>query len=159
MTTSPVFHPSAGADVICLTNNSIDFQAVTESVRDHRAGAVVLFLGTVREFTGDAQTTALDYEAYRGMAEQQLKRLHDQVMQSYPVVKASLVHRVGNLAPGDVCVAIAVSTPHRREAFEAGQWLIDTLKEQVPIWKKENYVDGSVEWVHPESSVGSGEIL
>jgi molybdopterin synthase catalytic subunit len=137
--------------MIALTDQTIDFEAVTNSVRDHRAGAVVLFLGTVREFTGDAQTTALDYEAYRSMAEHQMQLLHDRVRQQYPVIRASLVHRVGHLELGDVCVAIAVSTPHRPEAFAAGQWLIDTLKEQVPIWKKENYSDGSVDWVHPSS--------
>ncbi len=144
--------------MIQLSQDMIDYHAVTESVRDHRAGAVVLFLGTVREFTGDAHTSGLDYEAYRAMAETKLAELHDTVLKRYPVIKASLVHRIGSLTLGDVCVAIAVSTPHRPEAFEAGRWLIDTLKEQVPIWKKENYMDGSVEWVHPAPDAATGEV-
>ena len=135
--------------MIELTDQPIDYEQVTEAARDNRAGAVVLFLGTVREFTGDSQTVALDYEAYREMAEAKMRELKDEAVQRFPVINAAIVHRVGNLQLGDVCVAIAVSTPHRPDAFAAGKWMIDTLKEKVPIWKRENYVDGRVEWVHP----------
>jgi len=118
---------------------------------------VVLFLGTVREFTGDSQTVALDYEAYREMAEAKMRELKDEAAQRFPVINAAIVHRVGNLQLGDVCVAIAVSTPHRPDAFAAGKWMIDTLKEKVPIWKRENYVDGRVEWVHPVDSASGDD--
>lgn len=138
--------------MIELTDQPIDYTAVTESVRDRRAGAVVLFLGTVREITGDTTTRGLDYDAYRQMAESKMRELHDECARRFATVCCSLVHRTGSLQPGDVCVAIAVSAPHRPEAFDAGRWLIDTLKERVPIWKKEFYGDGTVDWVHPDGS-------
>lgn len=135
--------------MIAITDRPLDYHAVSESVRDNSAGAVVLFLGTVREITGETQTTQLEYDAYRRMAEARMQELRDEVFRRFTVVRCSLVHRVGSLAPGEVCVAIAVSSPHRPEAFDAARWLIDTLKEQVPIWKKEHYGDGTVDWVHP----------
>jgi len=132
-----------------LTQEIIDYQAVTESVRTHRAGAVVLFLGTVREFTGEEQTTALDYDAYPDMAVAKMEELITEAKERWPILKAVIEHRTGHLELGEVCVAVAVSSPHRKDAFEAGQFLIDELKVRVPIWKKENLVDGQSEWVHP----------
>ena len=138
--------------MIRLTENPIDFTAVTESVRSHRAGAVVLFMGTVREFTGDVQTESLEYEAYVEMAEASMKQLSEEAQEKWPLMGVSIVHRSGHLNLGDIAVAVAVSAGHRREAFEAGQWLIDTLKERTPIWKKEHYADGETEWIHPHGS-------
>lgn len=132
-----------------LTYNEIDYTALTESVRSPQAGAVVLFLGTVREMTGGRKTVALDYEAYGPMAEAKLKELEAEARDKWPVEEVSLVHRLGHLELGEVSVAVAVSCPHRQDAFEAGKWLIDTLKVRVPIWKKENWSDGTTEWVHP----------
>ena len=83
------------------------------------------------------------------MATAKLQQLHDQALAQWPIVKCEIVHRLGHLGLGEVSVAVAVSSPHRRDAFEAGQWLIDTLKEVVPIWKQENWADGTSEWVHP----------
>ncbi|MCH5373012.1 MAG: molybdenum cofactor biosynthesis protein MoaE, partial [Planctomycetes bacterium] len=107
-----------------LTENTIDYYAVTESVRSNRAGAVVLFLGTVREFTDQKQTTALDYDAYHDMALAKLQELVDEASVKWPLIDAVIEHRVGHLELGEVCVAVAVSSPHRRDAFEAGQFLI-----------------------------------
>jgi len=135
--------------MIELTEHPIDVAAVTESVRSFNAGAVVLFLGTVREFTGDAQTSSLEYEAYPAMAVQAMTELEAEARKRWPLVKVSVVHRSGHLDLGEVAVAVAVSSAHRTPAFEAGQWLIDTLKHTVPIWKKERYADGQTEWVHP----------
>jgi molybdopterin synthase catalytic subunit len=135
--------------MITLTREPIDPQTVVESVRSQAAGAVLLFLGTVREFTHGRQTTSLDYEGYEAMAEKQLAALEAEARQRWPVIEVSLVHRLGHHELGDISVAVAVSTPHRRDAFEAGQWLIDTLKEMVPIWKRELWSDGTTEWVHP----------
>ncbi len=135
--------------MIELTTSEIDYAAVTESVRDNRAGAVVLFLGTVREFTGDVRTASLEYEAYGEMACVAIKQLVDDARVQWPVTAASIIHRTGPLELGDIAVAVAVSSPHRQDAFAAGQWLMDTLKQTVPIWKKELYADGSTEWVHP----------
>jgi molybdopterin synthase catalytic subunit len=135
--------------MIQLTNEPIDSAALTEAVRSNSAGAVVLFLGTVREMTNGRQTVALDYEAFSQMAEAQLEELLTEACRQWPIIKAGIVHRLGHLKLGDISVAVAVSTPHRQQAFEAGEFLIDRLKEVVPIWKKENWADGSTEWVHP----------
>ena len=130
--------------MIQLTDQPLDYAAITESVRDPAAGAVVLFLGTVREFTAGQQTEHLEYEAYREMAQASLQQLVQEAASMYPLVKVAVVHRLGVLQLTDVAVAIAVSTPHRAQAFAAGQWLIDTLKQRVPIWKREHFEGGDV---------------
>lgn len=135
--------------MIQLTNDSIDYHAMTEAVRRPGSGAVVLFLGTVRDLTGDRVTTALDYEAYPGMAEKKLAEIEADTRLRWPVGEIIMVHRLGHLEVGDISVAVAVSCPHRAQAFEACRHAIDRLKELVPIWKKENWADGSTEWVHP----------
>ena len=137
--------------MITLTQQAIDFPSLTASVRSHNAGAVVLFLGTVREFTGAAHTAWLEYEAFPEMAIAAMQRLEAQARQRFDVVELAISHRYGRLELGDIAVAVAVSSPHRAQAFEAGRWLIDTLKESVPIWKKEHYTDGATEWLHPDS--------
>lgn len=142
--------------MIELTDKPIDFAAVTESVRSSDAGAVVLFMGTVREFTGDAQTSSLEYDAYPQMAELAMRELEDEARERWPLVGVNLTHRIGHLKLGEIAVAVAVSAGHRSESFEAGRWLIDSLKERVPIWKKELYADGSTEWVHPGTSAELG---
>lgn len=135
--------------MIEIIETPIDHAALVERVRDNRAGAVCLFLGTVREITGDRRTASLEYEAYPEMARAKLAELEAEARRRWPVIEAAIVHRVGHLDLGEVSVAVAVSCPHRRQAFEACQWLIDTLKEVVPIWKKETWADGGEEWVHP----------
>jgi len=132
-----------------LTSDPIDFAALTESVRSPNSGAVVLFLGTVRELTNGRQTSALDYEAYPSMAEQKLHELESQARDRWPIDKLAMAHRLGHLELGDVSVAVAVSCPHRHQAFDAARFLIDELKAWVPIWKKEIWADGTTEWVHP----------
>ncbi|MBM3203274.1 molybdenum cofactor biosynthesis protein MoaE [Candidatus Woesearchaeota archaeon] len=138
--------------MIELTHSPIDYFALTEKVRSHQSGAVVLFLGTVREMTGDRRTVALDYEAYPDMAQTQLTHLVEDAQSKWPIDRVGIIHRLGHLELGDISVAVAVSCPHRKQAFEAGQFLIDQLKVLVPIWKKENWADGSTEWVHPGST-------
>ncbi len=137
-------------DFISITEQPIDYSATTERVRSNECGAVVLFMGTVREMTGGRQTVALDYEAYPEMAQQTLQQLITETRAQWPVHAIAIEHRVGHLSLGEISVAIAVSSPHRKEAFEAGRFLIDRLKEIVPIWKKENWSDGTTEWEHPE---------
>ena len=132
-----------------LTRDAIDCAVLTEWARSPQAGAVVLFLGTVREMTGERRTVALDYEAYPEMARRKMQEIADEASSRWPVIKAGIAHRFGHLELGDVSVAVAVSTPHRTDAFEAGRFLIDTLKEVVPIWKQENWADGTTEWVEP----------
>ncbi len=135
--------------MIQLTNHPIDTAALLDRVRHPEAGAVVLFLGTTRELTDGRQTVALDYEAYREMAERQLAELEAEARRRWPVIECIIVHRLGRVPPTEASVAIAVSTPHRSDAFAAGQWLIDSLKHDVPIWKREQWADGTTEWVHP----------
>ncbi len=135
--------------MIALTQQPIDSAELLHRVSSPQAGAVVLFLGTVRELTGARRTLALDYECYPAMAEAKLAELEATARSRWPIVECAIVHRLGHLELGEASVAVAVSTGHRQEAFEAGKWLIDTLKEVVPIWKQENWADGTTEWVHP----------
>jgi molybdopterin synthase catalytic subunit len=135
--------------MILLTHQPIDASVLLDRVRHPAVGAVVLFLGTTREFTGGRQTTSLDYEAYGEMAERRLAELEAEARRRWPVVECQIMHRLGNVPPAEACVAIAVSTPHRRDAFAAGEWLINALKRDVPIWKREEWADGSSAWVHP----------
>lgn len=132
-----------------LTDQPIDYFALTESVRSPLSGAVVLFLGTVRELTNGRRTSSLDYEAYPEMAEKKLQELEVQARERWPIQGVAMLHRLGQLELGEVCVAVAVSCPHRHQAFDAGRFLIDELKAWVPIWKKEHWSDGTTEWVHP----------
>jgi molybdopterin synthase catalytic subunit len=132
-----------------ITDSPIDHAALTERVRSRSAGAVCTFLGTVREMTGERQTVSLEYEAYPEMALKKLGELEHEARLRWPIIELALVHRVGHLDLGEVSVVVAVSCPHRHQAFEACHWLIDTLKEVVPIWKREAWADGTEEWIHP----------
>src|SRR5215510_9318765 len=135
--------------MVSLTNHPLNPVAILAQVASHDAGAVVLFLGTTREFTHGRRTTSLDYECYAEMAEKKLAELEAEARSRWPLTGCSIVHRLGHLELGEASIAIAVSSPHRAAAFAAGQWLIDTIKEVVPIWKQENWADGTSEWVHP----------
>ena len=134
--------------MFALTHSPIDYHVLTEAVRRPGCGAVTLFLGTVRDLTGDEVTVFLDYEAYPPMAEKKLAEIETEVRSRWPVGEIALVHRLGRLGVGEISVAVAVSTPHRADAFAACRFAIDTLKELVPIWKKDIAADGTVEWVN-----------
>jgi len=135
--------------MVSLTDKPIDTAAILAQAASHDAGAVVLFLGTTREFTRGRRTTSLDYECYPEMAEKKLAELEAEARRRWPLAGCSIVHRLGRLELGEASIAIAVSSPHRHDAFAAGQWLIDTIKQVVPICKQENWADGTSEWVHP----------
>ena len=135
--------------MIEITEAPIDHAELTEHVRSQQAGAVCTFLGTVREMTGTKQTLSLDYEAYPEMALRKLADLEEEARARWPIIDLAVVHRVGHLDLGEISVVVAVSCPHRNEAFEACRWLIDALKQVVPIWKREIWADGTEEWVHP----------
>jgi molybdopterin synthase catalytic subunit len=138
--------------MVRLTPEPIDHAALTEAVRRPGSGAVVTFLGTVRDLTGDERTVALEYQAYPPMAERKMAEIEADVRARWPVGGVALVHRRGRLGVGEVSVAVAVSAPHRAEAFDACRYAIDRLKEVVPIWKKDVAEDGRSEWVHPDRS-------
>ncbi len=110
---------------------------------------MLLFLGITREFTAGRQTVELSYEAYGQMARRELEKLEAVARGRWPLVECVIVHRLGVVALSEASVAVAVSSAHRHDAFEAGRWLIDSLKEIVPIWKQERWADGGAEWIHP----------
>ena len=135
--------------MIAITTEEIDHAALTDQVRSNRAGAVCTFLGTTRELTEDRRTAHLDYECHPSMAAKKLAELEADARERWPLVEVAIAHRVGRVELGEISVVVAVSAGHRREAFEACQWLMDTIKAIVPIWKKETWADGSEDWVHP----------
>lgn len=136
--------------MIAITDTPIDTQEVIASVQDEGAGAVNVFIGTVRNQSQTKPVVQLDFEAFDSMALKKMQQIADAAASRWPVRKVAIVHRKGSLQIGDTAVVIAVSTPHRKASFEACEFIIDTLKEVVPIWKKEFFEDGAV-WVaaHP----------
>jgi molybdopterin synthase catalytic subunit len=144
--------------VIELTGQAIDIGGALARVESNQAGAVVLFLGTVREMTGQRRTESLDYECYPEMAKVKMTELEMEARRRWPILECVIIHRLGHLELGEASVAVAVSCPHRDQAFEAARWLIDELKRVVPIWKKENWADGTSAWVHPEMSAPSAKL-
>ena len=145
--------------MIDIITAPIDATRIVAAVESRAAGAVVLFLGTTREVTGGRRTRSLDYECYGEMARKKLAELESVARDRWPVLECTVVHRIGHLAIGEASVAVAVSTAHRQHAFEAARWLIDTIKEVVPIWKRENWADGTSEWVHPGLDQGTAGTL
>ena len=137
--------------MVRLTHDPIDFTALTEAVRSPHCGAVALFLGTVRDLTGDEVTEFLEYEAYPPMAEKKMAEIEVEVRSRWILGEVAMVHRLGRLGVGEISVAVAVSAPHRDAAFEACRFALDTLKQVVPIWKKDLASVGTGEWIHPEA--------
>lgn len=135
-----------------IVHYSLRTPPAVEFVHDPQAGGVAIFLGTTRgESSPDGkQLVALDYEAYDDLALRQMHDLATRARQRWPmIVKLAILHRTGRVTPGEPSVCIAVSTPHRGEAFDACKWIIDALKVEVAVWKKEVWEDGSATWVHP----------
>ena len=135
--------------MIALVDTPINLNALVRDASLPGAGAIVAFVGVTREFTGERRTVELAYEAYRELAADRLSGLESAARLRWPLVECSVVHRLGVVPVGEASVAVVVSSAHRRVAFEAAEWLIDTLKREVPIWKQEHFADGTREWVHP----------
>jgi len=135
---------------IKLSDQALAPQACIDFVSSPIAGAIDVFIGTVREQTKGKPVVRLEFEAYEPMAVSEMRKIAEKAKQKWPVAKMAFHHRTGNLGLGEIAVIIAVSTPHRKASFEACQYAIDTLKQTVPIWKKEIFEDGAV-WVaaHP----------
>jgi MoaE-MoaD fusion protein len=129
-----------------LTSDPIDLDAVVEEVADERAGAIATFLGTTRVESRGRTVHHLEYEAYEGMAESVMEELAQSLLAKYDLCGVAITHRIGRVAIGETSVAIAVSAPHRDHALAACKEAIDTLKETVPLWKKEVY-EGGEEWI------------
>jgi molybdopterin synthase catalytic subunit len=140
-------------DWLQIQADAIDTDKAIAFVADPRAGGIDVFLGTTRaERHADGRDlVALDYEAYTDMAAKQLQQLAATARLRWPIVKLVILHRMGRVALAEPSVVIAVSCPHRGDAFEACRWLIDALKADVTIWKKEVWSDGNGTWVHPIS--------
>lgn len=155
----PTSHDTTGAgadDVVELTADAIDVDRVLGLVADPGAGAVVLFLGTVRDHSpaGSGQpaiegVTRLEYEAYGGVVEARMADIVSEARRRWSVSRVAAVHRTGDLGVGETSVAVAVSSGHRPEAFEAARYVIDELKRRAPIWKKEHW-PGGAEWVRED---------
>lgn len=138
-------------DLVAVSPEPIDPAALVAFVSDPTAGAVVLFLGTVRDHSpGRTDVSHLEYEAYGEVVESKIAEIVVEVRERWPeVVAVAAVHRVGSLDVGEVSVGVAVSSPHRADAFPAGRFLIDELKARAPIWKKEHW-PGGAEWVRED---------
>lgn len=129
-----------------ITASPLSVDEVLGRVNRPEAGAIVLFAGVARRFTGQRVTDRLEYDAYPEMAVSEMEKIAAEVKARWPEAEIAMVHRVGTVAIGEASVLIAVSTPHRAEAFQAGKFAIDRLKETVPIWKKEVWATGEM-WV------------
>lgn len=144
-TASPLDKTSTDADfTVALTREPIDAENLVAHAKSGEDGAVVVFDGIVRNHTRGRRTLHLDYEAYEDMALRQMSDLAADARDRFSVRHVTLVHRLGRLEIGETSVLIVVASAHRSAAFEACRWLIDTLKQTVPIWKKETFVDGAV---------------
>jgi molybdopterin synthase catalytic subunit len=131
----------------------ISAERLVRAVRDPKAGAVVVFLGTTRVHNEGRRVMRLEYEAFAGMAEREMATLARQARRRWRLCRVAMVHRTGVVPVGEVSVGVAVSSGHRAEAFAAGRWLIDRLKKTVPIWKREHFRGGRV-WIGATPSGG-----
>ena len=138
-----------------IVEQTIDVPAILERVSRSANGATVLFLGMVREMNEGRDVTGIEYTAYRSMAERELATIVEEAAALADSGDIAVEHRLGQLEVGECSVAIAVGHPHRGRAFEAARYVIEELKQRVPIWKREHYVDGTREWVAANNTVSS----
>jgi MoaE-MoaD fusion protein len=136
---------------VSIGREAVDVPALERAVADPAAGAIVTFTGTTRRDNAGRQVIRLEYEAYEPMALAEMRKLARQAGERWNIVRIAIQHRVGTVEIGETSVAIAVSAPHRAEAFEACRFAIDRLKEVVPIWKKEYFQGGEI-WVGCQTS-------
>lgn len=137
-----------------LSSAPLDTTALIESIRDPSRGAVVTFVGAVRNHDGGRPVVALEYSAYGPMAEAVCGQIIAEASDRWPATVA-LMHRIGRLVPGDDAVVVAAAAGHRDAAFQAARWVIDEVKRRVPIWKREHYADGAADWIIPPEAVAA----
>ena len=135
---------------IKITSEVLNLQDCYNFVEDDSCGGISAFVGTVRNATQNKEVTLLDFSAYEPMALKEMQKIAERALEKFPIHKIAIHHAVGKLKIGEIPVIITVSSAHRKAAFEACEFAIDTLKETVPIWKKEHFEDGEI-WVnsHP----------
>ncbi len=133
--------------MLSISEEAIDIETLLENVKDDAAGATVLFLGTVRNHSNnDYAVSGIYYEAYIKMAQETMAKIEAETFKRWNLKKFAAMHRIGNLKIGEISVAIAVSSEHRAEAFEAARYAIDRIKTEVPMWKKEKRGDKGAVW-------------
>ena len=132
---------------IKITKEKLNLQVCYDFVQDPSCGGIALFVGTVRNATKAKEVTLLDFSTYKPMAIKEMQKIANKTLLDFDVLKIAVHHAEGELRIGEIPVIIAVSSPHRKAAFAACQFAIDTLKDTVPIWKKEHFMDGEV-WVN-----------
>ena len=133
-----------------ITSDEIELGDVVRAVEAGDAGAIVHFLGVVRNNTEGREVSYLEYEVYPPMAEKKMAEIAQEIHEKWGLDRVAMIHRVGRLEIGEVSVAVAVASPHRKEAFEACHYAMNRLKQIVPIWKREVWTDGEEEWVKPD---------
>jgi len=136
--------------MINITSDPLDPDSITELVRKNSNGAIITFLGTTRDSTDGKRVNYLEYEAYQPMAQDMIRQIFDEVKERWEIEDLAMSHRLGKVDIGEISMVVAIASPHRKQAFEAGQYSIDRIKEIVPIWKKEFFDDGE-EWVGSET--------
>ncbi len=142
-------------DWVAVSAEVLDVAAASEFVATPESGAVVVFLGTVRDHApGKSGVTHLEYEAYEGVVEPKIMEVVADARSQWPLQRVAALHRVGELAVGEISVIVAASSAHRGPAFEGARFLIDELKKRAPIWKKEHW-PGGAEWVREDLEHGS----
>lgn len=145
---------SRAEDSFAITFSPLDLHQIYQLADDGANGAIALFSGMVRNQTNGDPVIALEYQAYEPMAIAVFKQIASEIRKQWPDVTHVVIHhRTGKLTVGEISVLVAIGSPHRREAFAACQYAIDTLKHNAPIWKKEHWRDGSTSWV----SIGACE--
>jgi molybdopterin synthase catalytic subunit len=139
--------------LIDVTTHRISAGIITRRVRGNSHGAVVTFSGVIRDNSEGKKVLTVEYEAYREMAEKELRRIGEEIKQKWGLEDVALVHRTGKLNIGETAVVIAVGAPHRKAAFQACEYAIDRIKQIVPIWKKETF-EGGESWAEGQLSQG-----
>jgi molybdopterin synthase catalytic subunit len=139
-----------------VVDRAIDPVRLLEAAAHPGCGATVLFVGTVRGTNEGRSVSSIAYSAYRGMAEAELDRICREAVDRYPELRLAAEHRLGSLAVGEASIAIAAAHPHRAEAFEACRYVIEEAKRRLPIWKNEEYADGTSDWVGASHSDSRG---
>lgn len=153
-------------DLFKIVHTPILVEELINKVARREAGALTTFIGTVREFTKGKKTLSLEYQAYEPMAVKMLSQIGDEIQETWPDAITAITHRVGKLDITEIAVVIAVSSPHRKTAYEANKYAIERIKQIVPIWKKEFWEDGT-KWIgdqletteYPEGKPDKGESL
>ena len=136
-----------------LVERPLDSARLLEEVASPANGAAVVFVGTVREESDGRAVTGIDYSAYKGMAERELSAIVGEAAERFGTDRIVVEHRLGTLEVGEASIVIAAAHPHRARAFDAARFVIEEVKQRLPVWKREHYTDGTREWVDPTADV------